>query len=110
MAADRKARPRTFCSKCGTKTTAKERQAQFQKETLFCTVCNVILDHTRKSSVASHLDATKHKARKELGEKSSQPVKRQQVLTESHSVSSTVSTVASQGKFFCLFFFTFGKA
>ena len=49
-------------SKSGTKTTTKERHAQFPREThvagekLFCTICNVVLDHTRKSSVASHID------------------------------------------------------
>ncbi|GFO18216.1 CGG triplet repeat-binding protein 1 [Plakobranchus ocellatus] len=87
-------------SKCSTKTTVMERHAQFPKEThvagqkLFCTSCNLVLDHTRKSSVSSHLGSGKHKQKRDLTEKSNQPAKKQRVLTESSS--SVPSTIASQ--------------
>ena len=63
------------------------RKRVLQEKKLFCTICNMVLDHTRKVSVASHIDATKHKVKRQLAEKSSQPAKGQRVINESPSAS-----------------------
>ena len=53
--------------KMPTKTSAKKRHWEYQKQTfvdsrsglLFCKACNIVLDHTRKSSVDVHLKSNK---------------------------------------------------
>ena len=54
--------------KCGRHTTASERHREFKSWThvsgqiLFCTPCNIVLDHKRKSSVEIHSKSQKHQS------------------------------------------------
>ncbi|XP_035826439.1 CGG triplet repeat-binding protein 1-like [Aplysia californica] len=62
---------------------------------LFCKACNVILDHTRKSSVDNHMASLKHAKRNTEQEATGQPPKRQATL--SMAVCRPVkSTIASE--------------
>lgn len=76
-------------SKSGQNITAHQRHAGFSKWThvsgnkLFCTPCNIVLDHSRKSSVESHMKSDKHakaKARAEEGDDDGRPAKKQRTL------------------------------
>ena len=56
-----------------TKITAKDRVKQYSAGTfheesglLFCTVCNVVLEHSRKSVLDRHLEAASHQKRLNL--------------------------------------------
>ena len=54
-------------NKAGRNVTARQRHAEFvgwthvSGEKLFCTPCNLVLDHSRKSSVEIHKKSGKHK-------------------------------------------------
>ncbi|GFO18988.1 CGG triplet repeat-binding protein 1 [Plakobranchus ocellatus] len=80
-------------SRAPTKVTPKERQLQFSTSThvsgdkLFCSTCNVVLDHTRKSTVDGHMTSSKHKSMKTDG----RPLKRQRTIQDSQP-----GTIASE--------------
>ena len=68
------------------KTTARDRLRSYPKGTLheddgllFCSTCNVVLDHTRKSSIDKHLESATHVQRS----KSSETTGKQQTLKTS---------------------------
>ena len=58
-------------AKCARHITAHQRQSEFSHWThvsgskLFCTPCNKVLDHVRKSSVDSHRKSAEHKSKEE---------------------------------------------
>ena len=71
--------------KCGDKTSARDRHAYYAKSTivqgdlLFCAFCNIVIDHTRKSSVEQH-QKTKLHLRKEKEFHLTEKPKYQQVV------------------------------
>lgn len=89
-------------AKAGTKTSAKERQQQFAKQThvsgnkLFCSSCNIVLDHTRKSSVTQHLTSTKHQNKERTLDSDESTPKRQKVMSQFQAT--VPGTVSSRGK------------
>ena len=67
--------------------SAKERANQFPGTTyedggkLFCVACNLVLDHTRKSSIDTHMATSKHLAKIEQKTTSDTGCKKQKTLT-----------------------------
>lgn len=64
-------------SKTGKNTTPQQRLEQFTSaklhvdgDRLFCTSCNLVVDHERKSSVQAHLRTAKHEDSKRKYEES----------------------------------------
>ncbi|RUS76516.1 hypothetical protein EGW08_015709, partial [Elysia chlorotica] len=74
--------------KCARHTTAQERHSEFKSWTqvsgqlMFCTSCNIVLDHKRKSSVDIHASTLKHKnaIKRAADDSISGPTKRQKTL------------------------------
>lgn len=70
-------------SKKAVNVTAKGGARQFAADTyegegkLLCLSCGHILDHTRKSSIASHFSSEKHKSHKTKQEASNDPPAKQ---------------------------------
>ena len=97
--------PSKDSSKCGRHTTAQERHREFKSWThvsgqlLFCTACNIVLDHKRKSSVDTHASTQRHKNAKRIADSSTanSPVKRQKTLDS--NLQQPLSTVAASGEF-----------
>ena len=96
-------------AKCARYVTAHQRQSEFSHWThisgskLFCTSCNKILDHLRKSSVDSHRKSAEHKSKEERMKRmlatdveEREAVKKQRTLD---SVVKKPSTVSEEGEF-----------
>ena len=93
-----------FVQKSGRNVTAHQRHSEFKQWThvsegkLFCSVCNVVLNHGRKSVIEKHRESAKHQTKS----KDEPPAKRQKTITSCDGVISTPSrpnTNSSEGKF-----------
>ena len=78
--------------------SAAERARQYPIEChaedgkMFCSTCNVILDHKRKSTIDGHFKSQSHLKNKERLEKSGGPRKKQKVIETTMASTSTVSS------------------
>ena len=76
-------------TKIAQNVSCEERARQFPKGTLhadggklFCSICNITVDHTRKSTIDRHLKSEQHSSKRKLNEeKEDNKVKRQMTVT-----------------------------